>query len=213
MIRGIVVALAMGWMVVAGGGTAAAQTQTQTLTPQAASALVDSLTRDAVTHLSVKGLSHTERVQAVRDLITRYSNEEHLAAQILGSSWATTPPEEKAHFEKRLTDYLVAICSGMLKGISADTKVIVKGEETMGDRIVVHTVIRVGNEPDPTPVDWSVAATADGHLFLADAAAEGVSMVRTMTSDFRAVLYANGGKLSALVDAMNKKITLADTTD
>lgn len=201
-------AVAAVMLVVAAGGASA-----QTLNGDAASALVVNLTHDAVARLGTKGLSRAERSQIVRDLLARYSNEKKLAEQVLGRSWTSASAEEKTQFEDRLTEYLVAICAGMLKDLSPDTKVIVRSEETAADRIVVHTLVKSGDDPQATPVDWSVALTDDGHLFLADAAAEGVSLVRTMSSDFHSVLFANGGRISALVAAMNRKIGLVASTD
>lgn len=185
----------------------------QTVRADSASALVTGLTHDAVAQLSAKGLSRTERTQVMRELLARYSNEQKLAEQVLGRSWASSSPEEKSQFEDRLTEYLVAICAGMLKDLAPDTQVIVQGEDTVADRIVVHTVVKSGDSPDATPVDWSVATSDDGRLFLADAAAEGVSLVRTMSSDFRSVLFANGGRIAALVAAMRQKISVVSSTE
>ena len=180
--------------------------------PETPSMLVDGLVHDAVARLSVKGLSRTDREQAVHGLITRYSDEETLASHVLGRSWATASPEERSRFEDRFGAYMVALCATMLKDVPADIKFVVKGEEAQGDQVVVHSAF-VETGGDVTPVDWSVAHAGDGHLFLTDVAAEGVSMIRTMSSDFRAVLFANGGRIAALVAAMNQKISLAAASE
>jgi ABC-type transporter MlaC component len=181
--------------------------------PETPSMLVDGLVHDAVTRLSVKGLSRTDREQVVHTLIVQYSDEQTLASQVLGRSWGSATPDERSRFEERFGAYMVALCATMLKDVPPDIKFVVQGEEAQGEKVVVHSVF-VDTGGDSTPVDWSVGhAGGDGHLFLTDVASDGVSMVKTMSSDFRAVLFANGGHLSALVAAMNQKISHAAASD
>ncbi|MBV8538871.1 MAG: ABC transporter substrate-binding protein [Alphaproteobacteria bacterium] len=175
---------------------------------QTPSKLVDGLVHDAVAHLSVKGLARTEREHVVRDLIARYSSQEILAQHVLGRSWGSASEDERSQFSNRFGDYMVALCSGMLKDVPPDVKLVVNGEEPHGDQVIVHSAF-VETDGDKTNVDWSVATAGDGHLFLNDVEAEGVSLVRTMSSDFRAVLFANGGHIAALLAEMNHKISVA----
>jgi len=196
--------LVVSWLVSLALGVPAAQAGD----PETPSMLVDGLVHDAVTRLSVKGLPRTEREHVVRDLIARYSNQEQLAQHVLGRSWASASDEERSQFANRFGDYVVALCSGMLKDVPADVKLVVKGEEPHGDQVIVHSAF-VETGGDKTNVDWSVATTGDGHLFLSDVEADGVSLVRTMSSDFRAVLFANGGHIAALLAEMSQKISVA----
>jgi ABC-type transporter MlaC component len=196
--------LVVSWTVSFVLGTPAAQAGDL----QTPSKLVDGLVHDAVARLSVKGLPRTEREHVVRDLITRYSSQENLAQHVLGRSWGSASEDERSQFENRFGDYMVALCSGMLKDVPADVKLVVQGEEPHGDETIVHSAF-VDPGGNATPVDWSVATAGDGHLFLSDVAAEGVSLVRTMGSDFRSVLMANGGRISALLAEMDHKITVS----
>jgi len=198
----------VSWMVSCALGVPVAQAGD----PQTPSLLVDGLVHDAVARLSVKGLPRTEREHVVRDLIGRYSNREELAAHVLGRSWGSASDEERARFEDRFGDYVVALCSGMLKDVPADVRLVVKGEEPKGDQVIVHSAF-VDTGGAATPVDWSVATASDGRLFLSDVVADNVSLVRTMSSDFQAVLFANGGRIAALLAAMAQKITLAAVSD
>jgi ABC-type transporter MlaC component len=200
--------LLVSWAVSFALGVTAAQAGD----PQTPSMLIDGLVHDAVARLSVKGLSRTDREKAVHSLITQYSDEETLASHVLGRSWATASPEERSRFEDRFGAYMVAMCAGMLKDVPADIKFVMKGEGAQGDQVVVHTVF-VDSGGEATLVDWTVAHANDGRLILTDVASDGVSFVRTMSSDFRAVLFANGGRIAALVAAMNQKILLAAATD
>ncbi|HEX9464676.1 MAG TPA: ABC transporter substrate-binding protein [Alphaproteobacteria bacterium] len=200
--------LAVGWAITFSLGT----TPAQALDRDAASALIGQVTHEAVASLTAKGLSGEERAQAVRDLIARYSSSEKLSEEILGRAWATASAVDRARFENRFVEYVVALCAGMLKDMSPETKILVNGAEARGDLILVHTVVTAGDD-DRTPVEWSVAATPDGRLILADVSTEGVSLIKTMRSDFRAVLFANGGRIEALIATMNHKIRLAANTN
>ena len=160
-----------------------------------------------------KKKTRTDREQVVHSLIIRYSDEQMLASHVLGRSWGAATSEERSGFEERFGAYMVALCATMLKDVPPDIKFVVKGEEMQGEQVVVHSVF-VDTGGESTPVDWSVGhAGGDGHLFLTDVASDGVSMVKTMSSDFRAVLFANGGHIAALVAAMNQKISHAAASD
>jgi len=196
--------LVVSWAVSLALGAPAAQAGD----PETPSMLVDGLVHDAVARLSVKGLPRTEREHVVRDLITRYSSQEHLAQHVLGRSWGSASEEERSQFENRFGDYMVALCSGMLKDVPADVKLVVKGEEPHGDNVIVHSAF-VETGGDKTNVDWLVATASDGHLFLSDVEADGISLIRTMSSDFRSVLLASGGRISALLAEMDHKITVS----
>ncbi len=174
---------------------------------ETASRFVGRATAEALTRLTEKGLSGAERMRTIRALVTRYISPETLSEAILGRAWSSASAEDKARFEGIFVDYVVALCDGMLKDIPADTKIVVKGVDPLGEGLlVVHSDVRGGGDGEATPVEWTVATAADGNLVLADVSAEGVSLVRTMRSDFRAVLFANGGHLDALMSVMTKKI-------
>ena len=195
--------LFVSWAVILALGTISARAAD----PQTPSTLVSGLVHDAVARLSVKGLSRADREQVVHGLITQYTQEKELAAHVLGRSWDSASSEERSQFEGRFDAYMVAVCAGMLKDVPADINFVVKGEQTRGNAVVVHTTFADSNG-QTTLIDWTVAHGSDGNLYLIDAASDGVSFVQTMSSDFRAVLFANGGHIAALVAAMNKKIQL-----
>ena len=198
MKRRMLLGLLLGWTAPWSFGMTAAHA----LDAPAASALVMQASGDAVAALTARDLTTEQRADAVRALITRYSNEEELAAETLGRAWLSASTDEKSRFEARFVDYIVAVCTGMMKETPPAMRVVVKDTEPHGKLFVVHSVVLVGN--DPTPVDWSVGASADGRPFLADVSAEGVGLIRTMSSDFRAVLFANAGRIDALMAAMDK---------
>jgi ABC-type transporter MlaC component len=207
--RVLVFGLVASWAVACALGATPVRADSDQPTP---SLLVDGLTHDAVAGLSVKGLTRGDRERVVRDLLTRYTNEEKMAEDVLGRSWQAASPEERSTFEHRFRDYMVTLCAGMIKEVPTDIKVVIKSEETHGNQVIVHSTF-VESDGDTTPVDWSVATAGDGHLILTDVSADGVSLIRTMSSDFRAVLFANGGRIAALVAAMTQKITLAAVSD
>src|SRR6185437_13681506 len=132
---------------------------------------------EAVTRLSAKDLSRANREQIIHGLLTQYTEEAQLAEHVLGRSWAAASPEDRSKFEDRFGAYMVAMCAGMLKDVPGDVKFVVKGEQPQGDRVVVHTAF-VDSGGESTVVDWTVAHTGDGHLYLTDAATDGVSFIQ-----------------------------------
>lgn len=188
-------------------------TAAQAVDPQTPSTLVSGLVHDAVARLSAKGLSRTDRERVVHGLIARYTQEKELAEHVLGRSWDSASSEERSQFSDRFDAYMVTMCAGMLKDVPANINFAVKGEQAQDNDVVVHTAFVDMSDSSTTLVDWTIAHGSDGRLYLIDVASNGVSFVRTMSSDFRAVLFANGGHIAALVAAMNKKIQLTAATD
>jgi ABC-type transporter MlaC component len=191
----------LGLALACGVGAADAQALDQSEAFQ----LISRVTQEAVATLSAKDLTREQRAQSLRDLIAQYSSAQKLSEDILGRAWFTATAEERTRFENSFVEYVVALCTGMGE-VSPETQILVKGSERQGERLLVHSLI-VTATGDRTPVDWFVSAR-DGRLILADVSTEGVSLIRTMRDDFRAVLFANAGRIDALIATMHHKATV-----
>ncbi len=178
------------------------------LDEKAADALVDKVVQDAMSSLAGKNLPPAERNKVVRRLIDTYADLQQTSADVLGRYWTRASDADRAKFKSLVIDYILAVWGQQLDDMTPDQKILVKSAEPQGDRVVVHSQsIEAGEEP--TPVDWVVGSTADGRLIIVDVTVDNVSPVRTIKDDFTSFLRTNGGQLSALFVAMQKKIDMA----
>jgi phospholipid transport system substrate-binding protein len=73
-----------------------------------------------------------------------------------------------------------------------------------GDLSTVFTIVK-GAEGEPR-VDWDVS-TAGGNKMITDVRVEGLSLAETHRQEFSSVISSNGGKVSALIDILKKKVS------
>jgi ABC-type transporter MlaC component len=179
----------------------------QALDTTAASEFVGTATRDAFGALAGKTLPRAERVRILAHLLDHYANLRRTSEALLGRSWMLASAADQERFQNTLLEYFIAQWADHLVDIPAEQRVVVRGAEPQGDQIIVHSLCTSPGE-DAMPVDWSVRE-ADGKPFVADVSMEGISLVRMMRADFSSVLFANAGRIDALIAAMRSKIEVA----
>lgn len=173
---------------------------------QAAINLVATAVDDVISTFAGKVLVKDEQARLFRAEIERFSDPRLLSAAILGRYWDRLSDAEKTEFQHLLIDYIVAIWGEGLSDVSASTKVDIRGTETTGDRIIVHTIVADAAD-GPSVVDWTVTTNGSNAPVIADIAADGISIIKTVKADFTAVLRTNGGQPDALFQAMRQKIS------
>ncbi|HTO82709.1 MAG TPA: ABC transporter substrate-binding protein [Methylomirabilota bacterium] len=172
--------------------------------PNRAVEVVNHAVDDAFKTFAGKGLSQDEAHRAADDLIRRYTDLRVLSAAILGRYWTAASPADQEKFLTLLVNYAIAGWASQIISLDPKDKITIAGAVPAGETVRVHAVSTSPGE-DPTPVDFIVSA-ADGRLIISDALIENVSFIRTMHDDFSAFLGSNGGRLEALMAAMQKKI-------
>jgi len=171
----------------------------------AASAFVTRALDDAIRTFSGKTMSPADKARAAQELIGRYADLRGLSAAILGRYWTGATADQQAKFLPLLVQYALSAWAPMGDIGGGDDKMRITRTEPAGQRLIVHALIGAPGE-QPTPLDWTVATGADGRLILTDVAVDNVSFIRTMHDDFSSFLASNGGRLDALMAAMQKKV-------
>ena len=108
--------------------------------------------------------------------------------------------------ERLVLDYLIGSWSDHLNGVPTNQHIQILGTEALVDQTRMLVLSELVTPEDRVPVDWTVAHTPSGRWVVVDVAVEGVSVVRTMKSDFTAIIRANGGQLEPLMAALRQKI-------
>jgi ABC-type transporter MlaC component len=176
-----------------------------------ASAFVERLMQDAVSELAGKSMSREERAAVLAGLLERYADTKATADELLGRHLANASEDDQTRFQKTFVTYILASWTDYLADMSPGQKLVVTRVEPQADRLRVHSLASVPGE-EPLPVEWSVAATADGRPYVAEVAMGGVGIVRMMRADFTSVLFANRGRVDGLIAALQKKIEFAAAT-
>ena len=186
-------------------GCAVSAAPARAIDANAAGAFVTRAMDDAIRTFSGKAMSPAEKARAAQELIGRYADLRGLSAAILGRYWTAATPDQQAKFPPLLVQYALSAWAPMGGLGGSDDKMRITSTQPAGQSLVVHSVIGAPGE-QPTPLDWTVSTAADGRLILTDVVVDNVSFIRTMRDDFSSFLASNGGRLDALMTAMQKKI-------
>jgi ABC-type transporter MlaC component len=178
------------------------------LDADAAKDFVQRLMRDAVAELAGRDLNREARSQVLVGLLERYANTRETSGDLLGRFRATTPDDDQVRFEKSFVAYLLATWTDYLADLSPGLTLTVSRVDVLGDRLLVQTLCNTPGE-EPIPVEWTLGGGPDGRPYVADVGMGGVNVVRMMRADFTSVLFASGGKVDALIAALQKKTDLA----
>jgi phospholipid transport system substrate-binding protein len=148
-----------------------------------------------------------ERSRLLDDLLRRYVDPPMLSASILGRYWSKISPAEQQAFSDLFIRYLVSSYVSILGRAEPGTTLTVKDGVEVGSRIKINSMASLPSQPgEPIPVEWEVAANANGKPVIMDLTAQGVSLIRAMKDDFASVLRASGGKIEPLMEALQRKI-------
>lgn len=152
-----------------------------------------------------------ERSRLLDDLLRRYVDPPMLSASILGRYWGKISPSEQNAFSELFVRYLVTSYVSILGRAEPGTSVKINQAVDLGTRVRVLSIASLPSQPgEPIPVEWEVAATAEGKPVIMDLTAQGVSLIRAMKDDFASVLRSSGGKIEPLMEALQRKIESND---
>ena len=123
---------------------------------------------------------------------------------VIGRYWRKSSANERIKYLQVFENFIVENYAKRFKNY---TKAEFKINKTIirNNSIFVSSEINA-SESDPVRIVWRVNYK-DGTYKIIDFLIEGVSWARTQRSEFASVIRNNGGKLSALITALNKKIT------
>ncbi len=176
--------------------------------PPTAVAFTQNMLDDLVRSVAGRKLTRAECSGVMSDLLARYVDLQGTSAALLGPAWQRMAEPDREYFVTTLLHYMTAIWSANLGELSPQRRFVVQHGEPLGSRMVVHAVTTAPGD-DPVPLEFQLVTGPDGQPRLADMAFAGISVVRMLRADFNSVLFANSGRVEALLAAMKKKVELA----
>ncbi len=170
-----------------------------------AEALVKNVVADASAAFSGGSINRDEAKAGIGILVEKYADVPFEAELLLGRHWRKADAEQRKAFTDVLVPFFVATYGEMIDDAQAKPRIDVLGGEPVEGGVLVHSLLVPPGE-EAVKVDWTIAVTPAGKVVVADIAADGVTLVTTMRSDFTSVIRSGGGRIEALVEAMKKKI-------
>ncbi len=162
-------------------------------------AFIQSLSQKAITELS-SATTDKERAAKLLPILQQYFDMPKLAKHTLGLYWKRATPEEQTAYVDIFTQYMSAVYGKRFAEYSGQSLAVQKVRDN-GDTSTVFTIVK-GAQGEPR-VDWDVA----GGNKITDVRVEGLSLAETHRQEFSSVISSNGGKVSALIDILKKKVS------
>jgi phospholipid transport system substrate-binding protein len=172
---------------------------------QSARAFMQGVSNHVLDILNEKQRPDAEREKQFETLFDQNFDLPRIARFVLGLSWRSASAEEKQEFNQAFRTYLIDFYWGRFRQYSGQSFKVI-GEQAQSPTLtIVNTQIVQPSGQPPAKVDWTLLKEGDGYKII-DVSIEGISQVLTYRQEFAAVIQRNDGHVSALIDAINKKI-------
>ncbi len=164
------------------------------------------MTEDAISMLTDKDISRSERSVRFRSLMKKNFAMKGIAKFVLGRHWRKANEEQKEEYLGLFEDLMVATYADRFEKYSGE-KLLIKRSEVRGkkDAIVHTTMVKAGNATKPLKVAWRVRGKGETFTII-DVMVEGISMIMTQKSEFASFIKLNGGGLDALLMELKKRV-------
>jgi len=138
-------------------------------------------------------------------LLADYFDMPAIGRFLVGRYWRTASAEEQQAYIEAFTQNIVYTYTARFDDYQGQ-EVSVTGSREDGRFTLVNSVVQdpKGQSPDVS-LDWRLHPAGDTFKVI-DLVVEGVSMSVTQRQEYTSVIQSNGGKLTALTDALNKQM-------
>jgi len=167
---------------------------------------IEGLAERAISALADPDVGREERITRFRELLDSYFAVRTIGQWVLGRYWRRASPEERDAYLALFEDLIVATYADRFTRYSGETLKVTRTlvSEDSGDVLVFSEIMRPETN-QPLSVLWRVRER-NGDLKIVDVIVEGVSMGQTQRSEFGAVIRRNGGKVSALIEELRRRL-------
>jgi phospholipid transport system substrate-binding protein len=173
-------------------------------TSNGAKQFITDLANRAIGVMADKSLSDKDRVQKFHDLFIASFDLPTIGQHVLGRFWNSASADQRSKFLNLFEQQEVLVWSSRFKTYNGEKLSVDSADEEDGGGWKVESKISRSSGA-PIPLEWTVAQMGNNWR-ISDISVEGASMALTLRQDFSSVISANGGKVDALLTAMQKKI-------
>jgi phospholipid transport system substrate-binding protein len=171
-----------------------------------AEAFIDSLGAKAIELVSNQTMSAEEKRAGFSKLLTDGFDMDWIGQFVLGRNWNLATPEQRTDYLSLFEQIIVFTYSKRFKDYSGQ-QVRVTGHELSNRQYIfvmsqIYDPARAGTAINVT---WRLLPKDDSYKIV-DVVIEGVSMGITQRNEYNSVIQSNGGKISALIEAMRANL-------
>lgn len=164
---------------------------------------IENLGDDAISSLTGKSLSEDVREQRFKGLLEAYFDVPGGSRFVLGRYWKTATAAQRAEFQRLFETLLAQSYAKTFAQYAGEHFRVTGGRQDDDGSFTVNSHIDRLNG-DVLHLDWRIE-DQDGRLRITDFTVEGMSLRITHRSDIASAIQSEGGKVSALLDAMRQK--------
>lgn len=194
--RSFLSAIALSALLALGGRAAHAQDAT-------AEDFIRRIGGEVIKVLEDPSLQQGDRERMFHEMLGRYMDIDSISRTVLGRYWQSASEQERDDFKRVYREYVVRIYAQRFSKFSGEQFVVRSARDDGDNNFLVVSAI----EPKDGPaylVNWRVRKGTGGFKVV-DVMAEGVSLLITHNQEFASVIRNNGGRVSALNDALRRR--------
>jgi len=180
-------------------------------TAEDAAAFIRDLGNQAIADLSDESVPMKTRKERFRDLVDEGFAMETISRFVLGRYARVADDEQLKEFRNVFLSVVTQRFLPLFEGYTKDDFRVegAKADPRSEKLFVVNSRVRSPRNNQFAKAGWRVQ-NRDGKLQIVDVMAEGVSMAITLRSEYSALIQNNGGRVSALIDQLEKKVEEGD---
>ncbi|WP_338661826.1 ABC transporter substrate-binding protein [Pararoseomonas sp. SCSIO 73927] len=169
-----------------------------------AAAFIQSTGQELVAAINGRG-AVAQRREQVAAVLRRAVDVEGVGRFILGRYLRQATPDEQAQYMRLFEEVLIRNLSARFGEYQGVRFSLGRSQQRTEDDALVNTIVERPNG-GPVSLDWRVSEVG-GQPRIVDLIAEGTSLRLTTRSEYASVIGRNGGRVSALLDAMRQQVS------
>lgn len=169
-------------------------------------AFIRSLAERALSLVTETSATMDEKRARFDELLSETFDMPGIGRFLLGRYWRLATPEQREAYLKAFNENIVYTYTNRFDSYSGQT-LDVDGSREDGRFVIVTSRIVDPNGGAPVILDWRLIKI-DDEFKVIDVVIEGVSMSVTQRQEYASVIQRNGGKVQALIDALNKSMSV-----
>ena len=165
---------------------------------------IQSLADRAIESLTDPNTDRSVRIDRFRDMFKESFAVRSIGKRALGRYWRRASTEERAEYQKLFEELMVVTYVDRFANYAGEALEILKSRVEDKAIATVFTEIQRKGGAKPIRVDWIVGT--NGTIYkVVDVKVEGVSMTRTLSSDFTSIIRQKDGQVAGLIVELEKK--------
>jgi phospholipid transport system substrate-binding protein len=173
----------------------------------AATAFIDRLAQRAIEGLTAKDIDAADRAERFRLIFTETFDVPTIGRFALGAPWRTASAADREAYLKAFEDFIVATYANRFADYGGEAIRTTGSRRGDDDEVFVASEF-ARTQGAPVRVVWRLRPTGNTWRII-DVIIEDVSMAITQRDDFSATIQRNGGRISALIEALRSKSAAA----